>query len=74
MKISHKQKEIIDSLVCERLAIDDTEEQYNFKEIGTFQRLLGQFPELLGSVAPEQFHAVLSQGAVSRMKGLGLRV
>ena len=42
--------------------------------IGTFQRLLGQFPELLGSVAPEQFHAVLSQGAVSRMKGLGLRV
>ncbi|OMG42373.1 ferritin-like fold-containing protein [Actinomyces naeslundii] len=44
------------------------------EEIGTFQRLLGQFPELLGSVAPEQFHAVLSQGAVSRMKGLGLRV
>ena len=44
------------------------------EEIATFQRLLGQFPELLGSVAPEQFHAVLSQGAVSRMKGLGLRV
>ena len=44
------------------------------EEIGTFQRLLGQFPELLGSAAPEQFHAVLSQGAVSRMKGLGLRV
>ncbi len=44
------------------------------EEIGTFQRLLGQFSELLGSVAPEQFHAVLSQGAVSRMKGLGLRV
>ena len=44
------------------------------EEIGSFQRLLAQFPELLGSVAPEQFHAVLSQGAVSRMKGLGLRV
>ena len=44
------------------------------EEIGTFQRLLGQFPELLGSVAPEQFHGVMSQGAVSRMKGLGLRV
>ena len=44
------------------------------EEIGTFQRLLGQFPELLGSMGPEQLHTVLSQGAVSRMKGLGLRV
>ena len=44
------------------------------EEIGTFQRLLAQFPELLGTTAPERLHAVLSQGAVSRMKGLGLRV
>ena len=44
------------------------------EEIGTFQRLLGQSPELLGSMGPEQLHTVLSQGAVSRMKGLGLRV
>lgn len=44
------------------------------EEIGTFQRLLGQFPELLGSMAQEQLHSVLSQGAVSRMRGLGLRV
>ena len=44
------------------------------EEIGTFQRLLGQFPELLGQMAQEQLHSVLSQGAVSRMRGLGLRV
>ena len=44
------------------------------EEIGTFQRLLGQFPGLLGSMAQEQLHSVLSQGAVSRMRGLGLRV
>ena len=44
------------------------------EEIGTFQRLLGQFPELLGSMAQEQLHSVLSQGAVSRMRALGLRV
>ena len=44
------------------------------EEIGSFQRLLAQFPELLGTIAPERLHTVLSQGAVSRMKGLGLRV
>ena len=44
------------------------------EEIGTFQRLLGQFPELLGQMAQEQLHSVLTQGAVSRMRGLGLRV
>ena len=44
------------------------------EEIGSFQRLLAQFPELLGTSAPERLHTVLSQGAVSRMKGLGLRV
>ena len=52
MKISHKQKEIIDSLVCERLAIDDTEEQYNFKEIETFQNDVNS-----GLVAPLQNEA-----------------
>jgi len=44
------------------------------EEIGTFQRLLGQFPELLGQMAQERLHSVLTQGAVSRMRGLGLRV
>ncbi|MBO3725600.1 tRNA 2-methylthio-N6-isopentenyl adenosine(37) hydroxylase MiaE-like protein [Actinomyces bowdenii] len=44
------------------------------EEIGTFQRLLVQFPELLVGASAEQLHEVLSQGATSRMKGLGLRV
>ncbi|WP_139738859.1 ferritin-like fold-containing protein [Actinomyces wuliandei] len=44
------------------------------EEIGTLQRLLTQVPELLGDTGAEQMHAVLSQGAVSRMRGLGLRV
>lgn len=44
------------------------------EEISTFQRLLSEFPELLGERSASQFHEVLSQGAVSRMRGLGLRV
>ncbi|MBF0697883.1 ferritin-like fold-containing protein [Actinomyces bowdenii] len=44
------------------------------EEIGTFQRLLTQFPELVAGTSADQLHEVLSQGAISRMKGLGLRV
>ena len=44
------------------------------EEIGTLQRMMARFPELHdGGTEVEQLHAVLSQGAVSRMRGLGLR-
>ena len=44
------------------------------EEIGTLQRMLSAYPELLGGGAgAAQLHEVLSQGATSRMRGLGLR-
>lgn len=44
------------------------------EEVGTLQRMLSVYPELLdgGADAPG-LHEVLSQGATSRMRGLGLR-
>ena len=45
------------------------------EEIGSLLRILARSPELLeGGMGVEQFHAVLSAGATSRMRGLGLRV
>ena len=44
------------------------------EEIGTLQRMLSVYPELLGGGADAAgLHEVLSQGATSRMRGLGLR-
>lgn len=45
------------------------------EEIGTLQRMLVTFPDLLGGPTDATaLHDVLSQGAVGRMKALGLRV
>ena len=42
--------------------------------IGTLQRMLASFPPLLdGAAGLEDIHAVLSEGAVTRMRSLGLR-
>ena len=44
------------------------------EEIGTLRRMLSAHPELLGGGADaEALYEVLSQGATSRMRGLGLR-
>ena len=44
------------------------------EEIGTLQRMLASFPPLLdGAAGLEDVHAVLSEGAVTRMRSLGLR-
>ena len=44
------------------------------EEIGTLQRMLASFPPLLdGAAGLEDIHAVLSEGAVTRMRSLGLR-
>ena len=44
------------------------------EEIGTLQRMLSVHPELLGGGADAAgLHEVLSRGATSRMRGLGLR-
>lgn len=44
------------------------------EEMGMLVRLLGHHPELAGGAASaELLHQVLSQGAVDRMQGLGLR-
>ena len=44
------------------------------EEIGTLQRMLSSFPPLLdGAAGLEDIHAVLSEGAVTRMRSLGLR-
>lgn len=43
------------------------------EEITIFQRLLAQVPELAGHASAERLHEVLSQGATSRIRGLGLR-
>ncbi len=44
------------------------------EEIGTLQRMLAAYPDILGeSTGAEVLHDVLSQGAVGRMKALGLR-
>ncbi|WP_194948499.1 ferritin-like fold-containing protein [Actinomyces trachealis] len=44
------------------------------EEMGTLQRLLVLHPELTtGAAGAELLHEVLSQGAMSRMRGLGLR-
>lgn len=44
------------------------------EEISIFQRLLAQVPELGEHASADRLHEVLSQGAISRMRGLGLRV
>lgn len=44
------------------------------EEISIFQRLLAQVPELTEHASADRLHEVLSQGAISRMRGLGLRV
>ena len=73
--------------VMERLVIDDVAADPQLaarlglwgrrvvgEEIGTLQRMLSAYPELLGGGAgAAQLHEVLSQGATSRMRGLGLR-
>ena len=44
------------------------------EEIGTLQRMLASFPPLLdGAAGLEDIHAVLSEGAVTRLWSLGLR-
>lgn len=44
------------------------------EEMGLLVRMLGQYPELAsGAASAEVLHQVLSQGAVNRMQGLGLR-
>jgi hypothetical protein len=44
------------------------------EEIGTLQRVLSVYPELLGGgVDAAGLHEVLSQGATGRMRDLGLR-
>ena len=44
------------------------------EEIGTLQRMLASFPPLLeGAAGLEDVHAALSEGAVTRMRSLGLR-
>lgn len=45
------------------------------EEIGTLLGMLGRYPDVLaGTVGREDVHAALSEGALTRMRALGLRV
>lgn len=43
------------------------------EQITICQRLVAQVPELAAHATPDELHEVLSQGALSRMRSLGLR-